>query len=70
MHAYQDPNHPGNSAAHHTGKLCYLKCGRPAGTKWGPLLCFECNVKRMDRIDDSMSRIAENLEQVSKGPAR
>lgn len=68
MHAYQDPNHPGNSAAYHTGKPCHAKCGRPAGTKWSPLLCFPCNVKRMDRISDSMARIEENLERMAKGP--
>jgi hypothetical protein len=68
MHAYQDPNHPGNSTAYHTGKPCHTKCGRPAGTRWSPLLCFPCNVKRMDRISDSMDRIAENLERVAQGP--
>lgn len=68
MHAYQDPNHPGNSATHHTGKPCHYKCGRPAGTQWSPLLCFPCNVKRMDRIDNSMNRIAENLQHMAKGP--
>ena len=68
MHAYQDPNHPGNSALHHTGKPCYYKCGRPAGTQWSPLLCFPCNVVRMDRISDSMGRIEENLDRMAKGP--
>lgn len=48
--AYQDPDHAGNSAAHHTGKLCIEGCGRPAGTAWSHLWCFECNVRRMDRI--------------------
>jgi hypothetical protein len=67
MHAYEDPNHTGNSIRHHTGKLCYNKCGRPAGTAWSPLLCFQCNVVRMNRINDSMKRIEENLEQMAKG---
>jgi hypothetical protein len=68
MDAYEDPNHPGNAASHHTGKPCYNKCGRPAGTLWGPLLCHPCNVIRMKRIDDSMKRLAENLPRMATGP--
>lgn len=70
MLAYQNPDHPGNSSLHHNGKLCYYKCGRPAGTQWSPVLCFECNVKRMDHINNSMGRIAENVERMAKGPSR
>ncbi len=68
MDAYEDPNHPGNSASHHTGKLCYNKCGRPAGTRWSPLLCHLCNVVRMKRIDNSMQRLTENLPRMAAGP--
>lgn len=68
MEAYEDPNHPGNGAQYHTGKPCYYKCGRPAGTRWSPLLCQPCNAKRMARINDSMKRIEENLERVVSGP--
>ena len=48
---YKDRNYPGNSKKYHTGEPCVTKgCNNPAGTKWSPLWCFECNVKRMDRI--------------------
>ena len=68
MKAYEDPSHPGNGPEHLTGKLCLNKCGRPAGTLWGPLLCRPCNVVRMKRVDDSMQRIEENLPRMVKGP--
>lgn len=68
MEAFEDPQHPGNLASHHTGKLCYNKCGRPAGTLWGPLLCHPCNVVRMKRINDSMQRLEENLQHMAAGP--
>jgi hypothetical protein len=51
LKAYQDPKHPGNSEAHHTGLLCVKKdCWEPAGTHWSHLWCFKHNVERMDRI--------------------
>lgn len=54
--AYADPAHPGNSAEHHTGKPCIEKdCDEPAGTAWSPFWCFGCNVKRMQRIDASLT---------------
>ena len=55
MIAYQDPNHPGNSPVHHTGKSCIEEgCDKPAGTAWSPLWCPACNVVRMDRIDRNL----------------
>lgn len=57
---YEDPDHPGNSAEHHTGKLCVEGCGRPAGTAWSPYWCHPCNVKRMRRI----SRDLEDLKRL------
>lgn len=58
--AYADPNHPGNSPEHRTGKPC-IDCGEPAGTYWGPYWCQPCNVKRMERIDRSFADIAESF---------
>ena len=58
MTAYEDPAHPGNSAAHHTGKLCVEPgCGNPAGTAWSRLWCVSCNIARMRRIGDSLHAI-------------
>jgi hypothetical protein len=60
---YDDPNDPGNSAQHHTGKLCIEGCGRPAGTLWSPHWCFECNVVRMNRITVQLNDIQRKLEK-------
>jgi hypothetical protein len=68
MLPYQDPEHPGNSAAQRTGKPCHYRCGRPAGTAWGPLLCFPCNVERMDRISDQFKLLEEHAERIAAGP--
>jgi len=57
MPGYADPNDERNSSKYHTGKSCIEGCGRPAGTAWGKHWCFECNVKRINRISrqlDSM----------------
>lgn len=55
MLAYQDANHAGNSAAHHSGKPCSVKgCKEPAGTAWSAHWCFQHNVERMDRISASL----------------
>lgn len=59
MLAYQDPNHRGNSPKYRTGDKC-RDCDQPAGTWWSPLWCFECNVKRMDRIDRQLKSIAKS----------
>ena len=58
MNRYEDPNDPGNSADHNTGKDCVERdCDRPAGTAWSPLWCFECNRARMRRITESLETI-------------
>lgn len=59
---YNDPNHPGNSARCHTGKLCIEGCGRPAGTAWSPYWCFECNVRRIDRINTSLEGLTKSRD--------
>lgn len=57
LKAFEDPDHEGNSAAHHTGKPCIERdCQRPAGTAWSHLWCHPCNVARMRRIDSSLRR--------------
>jgi len=61
MPGYDDPNDEGNSEKYHTGKLC-IECGkRPAGTAWSPYFCFECNVKRIKRIDEQLKQIKKKL---------
>ena len=61
LRAYEDPNHIGNSAKHHTGEPCIEECGRPAGTVWSPHWCFECNVKRMNGVSESLDTLIEWL---------
>ena len=63
MAGYDDPNHVGNSVKHHTGKLCIEKCGRPAGTAWGKYWCFECNVKRINKISEQLQVVAEKIDK-------
>jgi hypothetical protein len=53
--SYDDKDSPGNSSKYHTGKLCIEGCGRLAGTAWSPHWCFECNVKRIKRIEESFN---------------
>ena len=54
---YKNIEDEGNSKKYHTGKLCIEGCGRPAGTAWSPYWCFECNVKRMNRINEGFERL-------------
>ena len=62
MDAYKDPDNPGNSAKYHTGKPCIEWCDKPAGTAWSKLWCFECNVKRIDRINVSAKGMTTQTE--------
>jgi len=58
MSGYDDINHPGNSKKYHTGKECITEgCHNPAGTAWGPYWCFECNVKRIEKIDKAFKKL-------------
>ena len=64
LRSFEDPNHPGNSSTHHTGKLCIEPgCGKPAGTAWGPYWCFEHNVERILRIDGQLDSILGHLRE-------
>lgn len=63
MLAFEDPDHPGNSAAHHTGKDCIERgCRNPAGTQWSPLWCFSCNGIRMRRISQQLESLVRDSE--------
>ena len=62
MAGYNDPNHEGNSEKYHTGKLCVEGCRRPAGTAWSPYWCFECNVKRINRINKHLKQLTSCFE--------
>lgn len=53
---WEDPNYEGNSSKYHTGKAC-IDCEKPAGTAWSKLWCFDCNVKRMRRLDAQFSKL-------------
>jgi hypothetical protein len=58
LEKYKDPNDEFNSPKYHTGKDCIEPgCSKPAGTWWSPLWCFECNVKRIDRISGQFEMI-------------
>ncbi len=58
MQPFEDINHEGNSSKHHTGKQCIEKeCDKPAGTHWSHLWCFDHNVERIKRIDNSFDKL-------------
>ena len=49
---YKNMDDEGYDANHHTGKPCVTGgCQKPAGTLWGPYFCAECNVARIERIN-------------------
>jgi hypothetical protein len=55
---YADPKHPGNRIRH---KVECIGCGRRGCvTYWGPW-CFECNVRRMDRINAAFEPVRKAL---------
>lgn len=56
-----DPNHPNNSARHHTGNLSIEGCGRPAGTAWSPFWCQPCNAERFRRVDAGLEACMKHL---------
>ena len=56
--SYSDRDDPRNGPDYHTGKACIERgCNNPAGTRWSPLWCFECNVARLQRINVQMENI-------------
>lgn len=65
MHAYQDPDHEGNSAKYHSGEPCHTKgCEAPAGTAWSPYWCFQHNVERIDRISATLENELQRMELI------
>lgn len=47
-----DPTSPG-ATQYLTGKPCSVRgCDKPAGTVWNAELCFDCNVKRLRKIEE------------------
>ncbi len=43
-------------------KKCIEKdCNNPAGTRWSPYWCKECNIKRMDNITKNLEEFANYL---------
>ena len=63
VEAYKDRNHPGNKIR---PRVICLGCGeRGCITAWGNW-CFDCNVKRMDRINDRFAEIRETFQQRNK----
>jgi hypothetical protein len=46
-----------------SGQTCVeAGCDQPAGTRWGPYWCPDCDVERLDRIMASLEAIAGQLE--------
>ena len=63
---FEDPTHELNGPKYKTGKKCIEPdCLSPAGTYWSPYWCFECNVKRMERITQSLEELAGNARGVA-----
>ncbi|MBM4707828.1 hypothetical protein GS982_01865 [Rhodococcus hoagii] len=45
-----------------SGRAC-IECGKPAGTRWGPYYCPDCDVIRLDRITASLDEIERQIGQ-------
>jgi len=42
------------------------KCANPAGTKWSPYWCEECNKRRMEHITKQLNKIAVKLQEAKQ----
>lgn len=62
MKSFENSNHEGNSSKYHTGKKC-ISCNNPAGTAWSPLWCFECNVRRIKKINSQLENLTKGEQQ-------
>jgi hypothetical protein len=59
MKKHENPNDDFNSSKYHTGKKCIENgCDKPAGTKWSPFWCWECNSKRLNYISSQFEKLA------------
>ena len=63
----EDPDHPNNSDAYHTGYPCVEGCGRAAGTAWSPLWCQPCNAERLSSVRNSLKDIADHQQNAAQG---
>jgi hypothetical protein len=60
--AYKDPNHPGNKIR---PRVRCIGCGtKGCITFWGNW-CFNCNVKRMDRINARFDSVRQALRRTT-----
>jgi len=59
---FADPADPRNGPSYHTGAECVEPgCQKPAGTKWSPHWCRECNAERMRRIERNLQDLRARL---------
>lgn len=68
MELYKDKKCEENSSKYHTGKECVENnCDKPAGTAWSPYFCVDCNIKRMEKIDESLRKLNHiSLNEVTR----
>ena len=57
--AYKNKNHEWNGPSFRSGLKC-IECGKPAGTKWSKFWCVECNIRRMDRIEQAFEGLRKS----------
>lgn len=38
-------------------------CDKPAGTRWGPSWCPDCDVVRLERISENLEALADELRE-------
>lgn len=61
---FEDLNHEGNNPKYHTGKICVEPgCENKAGTWWSKYWCFECNIKRIKRIDSQFESLLSEFKK-------
>jgi hypothetical protein len=61
---YANPNDKRNGPKYHTGLTCIEKgCKNPAGTYWGRYWCFECNVKRIEKLHNDFNSLVLDKEK-------
>lgn len=66
--AYRDLNHFGNSEKYRSGRVCIESgCKNPAGTYWSPYWCVPCNIKRMDRVTQSLNELVSGFDKTKEG---
>jgi len=66
---YLNPDSEGNNPRYRTGKLCVTEgCSQPAGTAWSENYCFNCNIKRMQRIDGLLDGVVARSHREDGDP--